>query len=166
MTPRGLSVKAAAAYIGVSVRDLLAARRAGELAAVRWPGCRRVVFDGQDLDALFVECVQGSAVTNAVTTPHPARSSSGALVSAGMPGESSRRVAALTPEGIATRVREYATLADVGSHAIPPPAATGAPAHPTVPPELPAQEARGDLLRPCPDFPPIPKRPRASHEPR
>jgi hypothetical protein len=48
-------VKAAAAYIGTSTRDLWRRVERGELAVVRWPGCRRVVFDRQDLDALFSE---------------------------------------------------------------------------------------------------------------
>ena len=51
--PRGLSVKDAARYIGTSPRDLWRRVERGELAVVRWPGCRRVVFDRQDLDALF-----------------------------------------------------------------------------------------------------------------
>jgi len=50
---RGLSVKDAAAYVGVSVRDLWRRVERGELAVVRWPGCRRVVFDRHDLDKLF-----------------------------------------------------------------------------------------------------------------
>lgn len=53
LLPRGLSVKMAAAYVGVSVRDLWRRVERGELAVVRWPGCRRVVFDREDLDALF-----------------------------------------------------------------------------------------------------------------
>jgi hypothetical protein len=48
-------VKAAANYIGTSTRDLWRRVERGELAPVRWPGCRRVVFDRQDLDALFDE---------------------------------------------------------------------------------------------------------------
>ena len=58
--PRGLSVKDAAAYVGVSVRDHWRRVERGELAVVRWPGCRRVVFDRQDLDALFSGAFKGS----------------------------------------------------------------------------------------------------------
>jgi excisionase family DNA binding protein len=52
-------VKAAAAYVGVSVRDLWRRVERGELAVVRWPGCRRVVFDRQDLDGLFSIAFKG-----------------------------------------------------------------------------------------------------------
>ncbi len=51
--PRGLSVKDAAAYVGVSVRELWRKVERGELRVVRWPGCRRAIFDRQDLDHLF-----------------------------------------------------------------------------------------------------------------
>jgi excisionase family DNA binding protein len=59
LLPRGLSVKAAAAYVGVSVRDLWRRVERDELPVVRWPGCRRVVFDRQDLDALFSSAFKG-----------------------------------------------------------------------------------------------------------
>jgi hypothetical protein len=52
-------VKAAAAYVGVSARDLWRRVERGELAVVRWPGCRRVVFDRRDLDALFSSVFKG-----------------------------------------------------------------------------------------------------------
>jgi hypothetical protein len=59
LLPRGLSVKAAAAYVGVSARDLWRRVEWGELGVVRWPGCRRVVFDRRDLDALFSSVFKG-----------------------------------------------------------------------------------------------------------
>lgn len=37
------------------MRDLWRRVERGELPVVRWPGCRRVVFDRRDLDALFRE---------------------------------------------------------------------------------------------------------------
>jgi excisionase family DNA binding protein len=60
LPPRGLSVTDAATYVGVSVRDLWRRVERGELAVVRWPGCRRVVFDRQDLDALFSSAFKSS----------------------------------------------------------------------------------------------------------
>ena len=55
LPPRGLSVHAAADYIGTSTRDIWRRVKRGELATVRWPGCRRVVFDIRDLDLLFTD---------------------------------------------------------------------------------------------------------------
>jgi Helix-turn-helix domain len=52
---RGLSVKQTAEYLGVSPREVWRMVTRGLLKPVRWPGCRRVIFDSQDVGMLFDE---------------------------------------------------------------------------------------------------------------
>ncbi len=57
LLPRGLSLPAAAAYSGVPVRALWRLIAEGRLAAVRVPGCRRVLILKDHLDLLLEACV-------------------------------------------------------------------------------------------------------------
>jgi hypothetical protein len=41
------------------VRHVWRLVKAGVLRPVRWPGCRRVMFDRQDLEALFSDAYKG-----------------------------------------------------------------------------------------------------------
>jgi hypothetical protein len=52
-SPRGLPVKAAATYCGISSRELWRLVRLGLVPVTRWPGCRRAIFDLEDLRQLF-----------------------------------------------------------------------------------------------------------------
>lgn len=56
---RGLAAPAAAAFLGVSLRQLWRLAAHGLIRPVRWPGCRRVVFDSVDLEGLFGDGYKG-----------------------------------------------------------------------------------------------------------
>jgi hypothetical protein len=56
---RGLAAPAAAAFLGVSLRQLWRLVGRGLVRPVRWPGCRRVVFDSVDLEGLFGDGYKG-----------------------------------------------------------------------------------------------------------
>jgi excisionase family DNA binding protein len=53
MLPRGLSVPAAAKYLGVSRSELYRLVGTGVITLMRLPGCRRVLVDRLALDRLF-----------------------------------------------------------------------------------------------------------------
>jgi len=53
LLPRGLPIAAAARYSGIPARRLWAYIEAGRLQEIRLPGCRRVLLDRVDLDALL-----------------------------------------------------------------------------------------------------------------
>ncbi len=53
LCPRGLSVKEASAYLGVSARGVWRLVGKGLIHPVRLPGIRRVLFDRQDIELLF-----------------------------------------------------------------------------------------------------------------
>jgi hypothetical protein len=46
-------VNAAALFLGVSPRELWRLVRQGLVPVTRWPGCRRAIFDVEDLQQLF-----------------------------------------------------------------------------------------------------------------
>lgn len=53
LPPRGLSVDAAAAYVGLSRRQLYRLAERGLVPLIRFPGCRRVIVDRLTLDRLL-----------------------------------------------------------------------------------------------------------------
>ncbi len=56
LLPRGLPMRAAAAYSGLPERTLWRLVAAGRLRPIRVPGCRRVLLDRADLDRLLESC--------------------------------------------------------------------------------------------------------------
>lgn len=57
---RLLGVKQAAAYLGVSIRNVRARIWAGDIPFVRFPGCRKQLLDLRDLERL----IQNNKITN------------------------------------------------------------------------------------------------------